>query len=213
VSFLPLAGGVPARHSCAMHVQILLYDGFDELDAIGPYEILAGAGFDTQLVTLDGAERITASHGAVIAPHGRLAERPDLLVVPGGGWRNRDEKGTWAEYHRGVVPAAIAERHAAGARVASVCTGAMLLAKAGLLAGRPATTHWAALEDLRNDGADVRPDARVVDDGDIVTCGGVTSGLDMALHVVEQVHGREGADFAAKLLEHERRGEVLTAAG
>jgi transcriptional regulator GlxA family with amidase domain len=195
-----------------MHVQILLYDGFDELVAIGPFEILHGAGFDTQLVSLDGAERITASHGTLIEPHGTLAEKPDLLIVPGGGWRNKDEQGTWAEYHRGAVPAAIAERHAAGARVASVCTGAMLLAKAGLLTGRPATTHWAAYEDLRNAGADVREDARVVDDGDVITCGGVTSGLDMALHLVEQVHGREGADFAAKLLEHERHGKVLTPA-
>jgi transcriptional regulator GlxA family with amidase domain len=196
-----------------MHVQILLYDGFDELDAFGPYEILAGAGFATELVGLDSTDPVTASHGAVIVPHAPLADRPELLIVPGGGWGARAERGTWAEYQRGVVPQAIAERHAAGARVASVCTGAMLLAKAGLLTGRPATTHWAAYDDLRNDGADVREDARVVDDGDVITCGGVTSGLDMALHLVEQVHGSEGADFAARMVEHERRGKVLTPAG
>jgi transcriptional regulator GlxA family with amidase domain len=81
----------------------------------------------------------------------------------------------------------------------------MLLARAGILAGRPAVTHATALEDLRADGADVRPGARVVDDGDILTAGGVTSGLDLALHLVERYRGAEVADVAERLLEHERR--------
>jgi transcriptional regulator GlxA family with amidase domain len=192
-----------------MHVQILIYDGFDELDAIGPYEILHGAGFPTELATLEPAERITASHGTVLVPHATLAERPDLLLVPGGGWRDRRPVGTHAEYERGVIPAAIAERHAAGSRIASVCTGAMLLAKAGILDGRPATTHWAAYDDLRAHGIDVHAEARVVDDGDVLTCGGVTSGLDLALHIVEAELGGEAATFAARLLEHDRRQEVF----
>jgi transcriptional regulator GlxA family with amidase domain len=209
LAFLPLADVPSPRHDPVMHIQILLYDGFDELDAVGPYEILAGAGFDTQLATLEPVERITASHGAVFVPHATLAERPDLLIVPGGGWRDRKPVGTHAEYERGVVPAAIAERHAAGSTVASVCTGAMLLAKAGILDGRPATTHWAALDDLRAYDVDVHPEARVVDDGDVLTCGGVTSGLDLALHIVEQRLGADAATFAARLLEHERRQEVF----
>jgi transcriptional regulator GlxA family with amidase domain len=195
-----------------MLIQVLLYDGFDELDAIGPYEILHGAGIPTEYATLDGAERIVASHGTVIVPPATLAENPDLLLVPGGGWRTRNETGTWGEYVRGVIPEAIAQRHAAGSTVASVCTGAMLLAKAGILDGRPAVTHWAALEDLRNDGADVREDARVVDDGDVLTAGGVTSGLDLALHLLERYEGAEAAQFAARLLEHEPVGKVLTRA-
>jgi len=195
-----------------MHVQILIYDGFDELDAIGPYEILHGAGFDTELAGLEPVERITASHGTVLEPHATLAARPDLLLVPGGGWRDRKPVGTWAEYERGVIPAAIAERHRAGSRVGSVCTGAMLLAKGGILDGRPATTHWAAYDDLRGHGVDVRTDARVVDDGDVLTCGGVTSGLDLALHIVEAELGAEAAEFAARLLEHERRGQVFVSA-
>ena len=192
-----------------MHVQILIYDGFDELVAIGPYEILHGAGFQTELVTLAPADRIDASHGTRLIPHGVLAERPDLLLVPGGGWRDRKPVGTWAEYERGVIPAAIAERHAAGSRVASVCTGAMLLAQSGILDGRPATTHWAAIDDLRGHGVDVHPEARVVDDGDVLTCGGVTSGLDLALHIVEAELGADAATFAARLLEHDRRQEVF----
>ena len=80
--------------------------------------------------------------------------------------------------------AALAGRHAAGGRIGSVCTGAMLLAEAGLLNGRPAITHHSAIEDLRGFGADVIDGARVVDDGDIVTAAGVTSGIDLALHLV-----------------------------
>jgi transcriptional regulator GlxA family with amidase domain len=195
-----------------MHVQILIYDGFDELDAIGPYEILQGAGLQTELVTLEPTDRVTASHGATFVPHAALDPRPDLLVVPGGGWRTRNPVGTRGEYERGVLPVAIANRHARGSRVASVCTGAMLLAKGGVLDGRPATTHWAAIDDLRAHGVDVHPEARVVDDGDVLTCGGVTSGLDLALHLVECELGEEAATFAARLLEHQRSGEVFVSA-
>ena len=197
-----------------MHVQILIYDGFDELDAVGPYEILHGAGFQTELATLEPVETITASHGTKLVPHATLAERPDLLLVPGGGWVHGEPTlGTRFEYDRGVIPAAIAERHRAGSTVASVCTGAMLLAKSGILDGRPATTHWGAMDDLRAyEGVDVHPEARVVDDGDVLTCGGVTSGLDLALHLVERVHGPEAATFAARLLEHDRRQEVFARA-
>jgi len=211
LAFLPLAGAREHSDHPPMHVQILIYDGFDELDAFAPYEILAGAGFQTELATLGPAERVTASHGAVLVPHAELAERPDLLLVPGGGWRTRNPVGTHGEYERGVIPAAIAQRHAAGSTVASVCTGAMLLAKAGILDGRPATTHHVALDDLRAHGADVHPEARVVDDGDVLTCGGVTSGIDLALHLVERNRGADAARAAARLLEHERRGEVFEA--
>ena len=209
---LPLAREGHGRDAVRVLIQVLLYDGFDELDAIGPYEILHGSGLPTEYATLDGAERVTAAHGTVIVPPATLAEAPDLLVVPGGGWRTRAPVGTWGEYRRGVIPRAIAQRHAAGSTVASVCTGAMLLARAGILEGRPAVTHAVALDDLRADGADVRPDARVVDDGDVLTAGGVTSGLDLALHLVERFNGAEAARFAARLLEHEPVGKVLARA-
>jgi transcriptional regulator GlxA family with amidase domain len=187
----------------AMDTEILLYEGFDELDAIGPFEVLHP--LSPKLVTLEPRETVTASHGLTLTPHGTLSHAPALLVVPGGGWAARNEQaGAYAEYLRGALPAAIAERHAHGTIIASVCTGAMLLARAGILAGRPAVTHHTAIEDLRADGAEVHPDARWVDDGEILTAGGVTSGIDLALHLLERLRGPEAAKAAERLLEHRR---------
>jgi transcriptional regulator GlxA family with amidase domain len=130
-----------------------------------------------------------------------------MVLVPGGGWSSRGERGAWAEAERGLVPAQIAAAHERGARIASVCTGAMLLAAAGITDGRPATTHHSALADLRASGAEV-VDARVVDDGDVLTAAGVTSGIDLALYLVERASSAEIADQVAGEIEYERRFEV-----
>jgi transcriptional regulator GlxA family with amidase domain len=191
-----------------MRTEILVFDGIDELDAFGPYEVLAEGGFDVALVTHPATERIVTARGAMVLPDRELGDRPELLVIPGGGWTKRPPKGAWAEVQRGVLPAAIAERHAAGARIASVCTGAFLVAAAGLLKGRPATTHWNDVDALEAMGVRVIRDARVVDDGDIVTAGGVTSGLDLALWIVEQEKGREVADEVAAEIVHPRAERI-----
>jgi transcriptional regulator GlxA family with amidase domain len=133
-------------------------------------------------------------------PHGVLGD-PDLVLVPGGGWSDRAGAGAWAEARRGVLTAALARRHAAGGRVGSVCTGAMLLAEAGLLTGRRAITHHTALEDLRGFGAEVVDGARFVDEGDVITAAGVTSGIDMALHLVAQSLGEAASDAEADEIE------------
>lgn len=193
-----------------MQTEILIYDGFDELDAIGPFEVLSP--LHPKLVTLDPAATVTASHGLTVVPHAALSQAPGLLVVPGGGWVARDEHvGAYAEYLRGAIPAAIAERHARGATIASVCTGAMLLAKAGLLEGRPAVTHGAALDDLRAAGAEVMAEVRWVDDGDILTAGGVTSGIDLALHLLERFAGAASAESMRRVIEHRRIDEAAIA--
>jgi transcriptional regulator GlxA family with amidase domain len=198
-----------------MRIEVLLYPGFDELDALAPWEVLSlltrgRDDVDAALVSLDGEALVRGSHGVVVAPHRPLSERVDVLVVPGGGWNDRSEQGAWAEARRRDVPAAIRARHDAGALVASVCTGAMLLATAGILDGRPAITHHGAIDDLADVGARVVR-ARVVDDGDVVTAGGVTSGLDLALHLVERHFGAEAALAAEQELEYERRGTVWRA--
>ncbi len=190
-------------------VQILVYDGFDELDAVAPFEILAAAGFAVELVTLDQTPSIRTSHGMSIIPDGALGAAPELLVVPGGSWASRAPAGAWAEVQRGILPAEIAARHAAGSVIAGVCTGVMLLAAGGLLGGRPAVTHRAALDALRESGAEVHADARVVDDGDILTAGGVTSALDLALHIVARERGEDLASAGAQRIEYEPRGPVL----
>ena len=194
-------------------IQVLLYDGFDELDAIAPFEIFAAAGFKAEWVTPRQTWSIRTAHGASIHPHGVLGAAPDLLVVPGGGWASRAPQGAWAEVQRGTLPELIADRHAAGTLIAGVCSGVMLLAASGMLRGRPAVTHRVALEELRAYGAEVRPAARVVDDGDVITAGGVTSAIDLALHVVERERGTRAADAGARRIEHERRGPVLHTAG
>jgi putative intracellular protease/amidase len=143
-----------------MQTEILIYDGIDELDAFGPYEVLSEAGFDGTLVTHPAAGRVVTARGAIVVPHRQLSDRAELLVVPGGGWTLRPPKGAWAEVQRGVLPPVIAQRHAAGARIASVCTGAFLLAAGGLLDGRPAITHWNDVDDLEAMGVRVIRDAR-----------------------------------------------------
>jgi transcriptional regulator GlxA family with amidase domain len=191
------------------HVQILGYDGIDELDAVAPFEILAAAGFTVELVTLNQTSSILTSHGMSIQPHGVLGSAPELLVVPGGAWASRAPAGAWAEVQRGILPAEIAARYAAGSVVAGVCTGVMLLAAGGLLRGRPAVTHRVALEALRESGAEVHPEARVVDAGDVLTAGGVTSAIDLALHIVARERGGEHASVEARRLEYESGGQVL----
>ena len=192
-----------------MDVEVVLFDGFDELDGVGPYEVLSSAGVfgadvSVRTVTLDPVDRIEAAHGLRIEPDGQLGE-PDLLVVPGGGWTD-DGPGVRIEVEDGRLPDAVAECHRHGTTVASVCTGAMVLAEAGLLDGRPATTHPVAFDDL--EAVTERVDARVVDDGDVLTAGGVTSGIDLALWLVEREFGEAVADDVAANLIHERRGEV-----
>ncbi|GAB7008834.1 DJ-1/PfpI family protein [Halorubrum trueperi] len=223
-----------------MNVDILVYDGFDELDGIGPYEVFdyaqeyaaesetrdegaAGERPDrVRYVTLADRETVTASHGTRVGVDGVLAEPdsdraadgdpgaavPDLLVVPGGGWNARDETASaWAEAKKGDVPRALGAHHAAGTRIASVCTGSMLLAEAGVTDGRRAVTHAGAVDELRESGAEI-VDARVVDDGDLLTAGGVTSGIDLALYIVEREFGEAIAERVATTIEYDRRYEV-----
>ncbi|MFC6975129.1 DJ-1/PfpI family protein [Halomicroarcula sp. GCM10025709] len=199
-------------------VAVVCYEGFDELDAVGPYEVFenaadAGATWDVTLRSVEEAETVSASHGLRVRPDGPLrAVDSDLVVVAGGGWNARGDEGAWAEAQRGALPELLAAAHDRGATVAGVCTGGMLLARAGLLDGRPAVTHQAALDDLRATDAEV-VDARVVDDGDVLTAGGVTSGLDLAVYLVEREWGANVGQRVTREMEYERRGSVYRGDG
>ena len=194
-----------------MKIEILLFDGFDDLDAFGPFEVLTASGLQTRFVTVEPQERVVSAGGARIVPHGVLGD-PDLVLVPGGGWNDRGDQGAYAEARKGAITDALARRHAAGGRIGSVCTGAMLLAEAGLLRNRPAITHHSAIEDLKGFGVNVIEGARVVDDGDLITAAGVTSGIDLALHLVARELGTEAAQAASDEIEHRWDREAITTA-
>ena len=198
-----------------MRIAILLYPGFDELDAIGPFEVFRhaatmGAPVEVTLNTLDGAAEVVASGGLRVHPDGKLDGRPDLILVPGGGWSNHAERGAWAEANRGDIPGLLEKLHGEGTTVATVCTGGMLAATAGLSKGRPAVTHRSALNDLRATGAQVM-ERRVVDDGDLLSAGGVTSGIDLALWIVEREFGAAVADQVTEEMEFPRSRDVFKA--
>jgi transcriptional regulator GlxA family with amidase domain len=187
------------------NIEIVVFDGFDDLDAIAPYEVLRtatglGAQIATELVGAHGPATITTSHGMRIVVDRGPSEAADVLLVPGGGYFHGD--GIRGELERGVLPRLVQAAHTRGAVVGSVCTGAMVLAAAGITAGRRATTHRFALDDLRASGAEV-VEARFVDDGDLVTAAGVTAGLDLALHLVERFADAQIAERVAVEIEHE----------
>jgi transcriptional regulator GlxA family with amidase domain len=177
------------------HIGILLFDGVEELDAVGPWEVLSWwtrafpeDGYTASTFSTDG-NAVTCNKGLVVQPHHSRDEVPEMavLVHPGGDTRALSadaEHLEWLRNQRTVVPL-----------LTSVCTGSLVYAKAGLLGDRPATTYWGALGGLtENDPTiEVRPDARWVDDGDVITAAGVSAGIDMALHLVVRLAGPDRA--------------------
>ncbi|MFE2748057.1 GlxA family transcriptional regulator [Streptomyces scopuliridis] len=183
-------------------VLVVLFDDVQSLDVTGPVEVFNGAGLATgdrgayriRTASLDGAP-VRTSSGLTLVPDLALTDAPDphTLVVPGGS-------GT-----RGPDPLLIAwlrERAPRAGRLVSICTGALLLAAAGLLDGRRATTHWMAADLLATHypAVEVDPDPIYIRDGEIATSAGVTSGIDLALALVEEDLGREVALTVARHL-------------
>jgi transcriptional regulator GlxA family with amidase domain len=200
-----------------LRVQVVLFPGVEELDLAAPYEVLSASDHFTdrdvkvRYVTLDGPRTVTAAFGTRLhADHRWAPEEADLLIVPGGGYARREDPGVWAEIRRGALPRALAAARRPGLTIAGLCTGVMLLSAAGLTRGRPCTTHHRAQPDLVEQGG-VLKKARVVDDGDLVTAGGVTSGLDLALWLVRRELGVDAALGLESMLEYEARGTVWTA--
>src|SRR5438477_754543 len=190
----------------SLRIDIAVFDGMDELDAIGPLEVLRsaadrGAPFDVQLVTLEPQSPVRCAHGLAMIPDGVCRPDAGMLIFPGGGWISRSEAGVRAEVDSGRWASRIDEAVAQGSILASVCTGAMILASAGALTNRRATTHHGAWRDLEDAGATLVHE-RVVDDGDRITAGGVTSGIDLGLWLIERFAGREMAAQIAENLEY-----------
>jgi transcriptional regulator GlxA family with amidase domain len=201
-------GIVKAMTTATPKTQILFFDGVDDLDAVGPLEILTGAGLPTKAVRPIGhGATIHTAHGLVIEVSDQLNEAAELVIIPGGGWR--DDNGGVRDLINGQLPAQLTVMHSHGTVLASVCTGAMLLATAGLLTGRRAVTNRIALDDLAAAGARVHSEARVVDDGDLLTCGGPAAGLDLAVHLVSRFLGPAAGNAAAARVDHRPVGPVL----
>ena len=197
-----------------LNVGILIFDNVEVLDFAGPFEVFSrtrlvpgvearrsdeGAPFRVFTVA-HTSDPITATGGLTVVPRHGFADAPriDLLVVPGGF-------GTRRLLHDPETLDWIRRTAAAARQVTSVCTGSLLLAQAGLLQGRRATTHWASLDFLDSLGAGVtvEREQRVVDDG-VISSAGVASGIDMAFYIVETLFGREVADETAKYIEYRR---------
>lgn len=181
-------------------VLVVLFDGVQSLDVTGPMEVFAGAEQHTpgtyriSTASLDGTP-VRASSGLTLVPDHTLADAPapHTLLVPGGqGTRNPAPE----------VIAWLREHGPRAERLVSVCTGAILLAEAGLLDGRRATTHWAYCDTLarHHPAIEVDPDPIFVRDGQVATSAGVTSGIDLALALVEEDIGREVALTIARHL-------------
>lgn len=209
-----------------LHVQIVLFDGFDLLDAIAPYEVFIAASMyaeealRVELVTAEGPRHVTSGiQGLEIEATGKLdPECGGIILVPGASGKVSGEQPD-------SIP--IILNRAAGTEisvrirqaleredvlVATVCGGSLLLAMAGLLEGRHAVTHHMGMGVLGATGA-FPIQARIVDDGNLVSAGGVTSGLDVALYLVERTLGPRIAHAVEQLFEFERRGTVWKAEG
>jgi transcriptional regulator GlxA family with amidase domain len=192
-----------------MRVEILMFDGVDELDVFGPFEALSGPLVTVRLVALDGPRTVTSSRGVQVGAE--APGEPDGIVVPGGGWLDGAERGTRAEVERGTIPAYLRSFAAGGGWVASVCTGAFLLGAAGLLAGREATTNTKALAALAGSAGRV-VDGRVVDAGSVVTAQGPSAGIDLGLHLVERFLGSAAAEAHADGMDLTRTARTWYAA-
>jgi len=189
-----------------VNVGVALFEGAEELDWAGPWEVLAAWALQwpddgVHVFTLAREERpVTCAKGLRVLPDETWETAPplDVLVYPGG-------RGTRRELQDEAVLDWIRDLAAGDTVVASVCTGSLVLATAGLLDGKPATTHWGSLELLPTLGREieVRPDDRFVDNGNILTAAGVSAGIDMALHLVARLHSTERAREVRRYIQYD----------
>jgi transcriptional regulator GlxA family with amidase domain len=212
-----------------MHAQIVLYDGFDPFDVVAPFEVLAvgseyvGGELDVTLVSAEGPRSVTSgTRGLTLTATAFLdPAKSGCVLVPGASGPIAGDPDDGVE----TIPVLLARaaetdlmpllQKAFGnpeITVTAVCGGSVLMAMAGMIEGRHAVTHRLGLDLL--DAAGVHAvAARVVDDGDLVTAGGVTSGLDLGLHLLDRWYGPRIAHAVEKLFEYERRGTVWRNAG
>jgi len=182
-----------------MQIAILLFDRLTALDAVGPYEVLSRLpGADTRFVAVEpGPKQTDNGVLALVADHATAdVPSPDVLVVPGGTTgvevsMNDDRTLDW-----------LRAAHETSTWTTSVCTGSLILGAAGILKGLKATTHWAAMERLRQFGAEPTSE-RVVRQGKVITAAGVSSGIDMALTLAAEIAGPDIAQAIQLGIEYD----------
>jgi transcriptional regulator GlxA family with amidase domain len=188
-----------------MHVAIAVFEGAEELDFVGPWEVLAAWRFlypDDIEVFLVGEDEgtVTCAKGMRVVPDRSWdeADEFDVLVYPGG-------RGTRAQLGDERIRARLRGLRERGTLMTSVCTGALVYADAGLLDGQPATTYWSAFDELLPLGRDItpRPDDRFVDNGDVITAAGVSAGIDMALHLVGRLGSPDKAREVRRYIQYD----------
>jgi len=192
-----------------VNVAIVLFDGAEELECAGPWEVFAAwrdgwpdDGLEVFTVGWTSEPIVCAKGLRVLADYTwETTPEADVVVWPGGIGTRR----FLGDLHERARVQALAAR---AEIMASVCTGSLVYADAGLLAGRPATTHWGALDLLRELGAEVDSEARFVDHGDVVTSAGVSAGIDMALHLVARLHSRERAAEVRRYIQYDPQPPV-----
>ncbi len=191
-----------------MTVALLLFPDVEVLDFAGPFEVFSVAGEVRQpapfrvITVADGAAPISAVGGLNVAPHVDLAHAPqaDVLIIPGG-------KGSRPAMRAPRILDWVAKQAAGAKVVASVCTGALILGKLGLLDGLKATTHAGSIGELRelSDKIDVRPQARFTDNGKYLTSGGISAGIDMSLYLLRRLTDQALVDLVIEEMEYDWR--------
>ena len=192
-------------------IGIFIYDDVEELDWVGPWEVLRAwqlahpeDGADVFTVARE-AGTVSCAKGLRVLPDHSWETAPsiDVLIYPGG-------RGTRPQVGDEAIRGWVTSLAAAGALMTSVCTGSLVYADAGLLDGGPATTHWGALDLLEGLGNDieVRPDDRFVDRGRVITAAGVSAGIDMALHLVARLQSIERAREIKRYIQYEPQPPV-----
>ena len=195
-----------------MRIAIALFEDAEELDFAGPWEVLSYwsrevAQAEVEVFTVaDSLSPVRAAKGLRVLPDRTWADpgQIDVLIVPGGIGTRRllgaDEP----------LLGRLRALAGAGTLMTSVCTGSLVYAAAGLLRGRPATTHWSALDLLASldPTIEVRPDDRYVDDGDVITAAGVSAGIDMALHLVIRLDGPDAARKVKREIQYDPQPPV-----
>jgi transcriptional regulator GlxA family with amidase domain len=187
-------------------IAVALFEGAEELDFAGPWEVLAAwarqwpdDGIEVFTVAAT-AEPVACAKGMRVVPDHTWETAPaiDVLVYPGG-------VGSRRELNDPEVLERLRRLRERETLMTSVCTGALVFASAGLLRDRPATTWWGALETLAelDPTIDVRPDERFVDSGEVVTAAGVSAGIDMALHLVARLHSVERARDVRRYIQYD----------